>query len=110
MNTKKKFLHFGLIAAIVPHLFCCVMPVVLGVMGLVMPEFAHGEILPEWLEPYLFVFSGGMLVLSWAIVLHDCHCSDCGHCHGAHHLRPQKIILTLVSLLFVASVILHLYV
>ena len=59
--SSKKAVRMGIIASLLPHLFCCVLPIVLSVVGLFAPEFAHAHIMPEWLEPWLFVFSAGML-------------------------------------------------
>lgn len=105
-GMKNKAVKIGIIASLVPHVFCCGMPIALSVMGLVAPEFAHVHMLPEWLEPWLFVMSAGALGLSWVMVVRDCRCA-CDHCHGdaSHHV--QKIILGAVTLLFIISVLLH---
>ena len=103
---KNKAVKIGIIASLVPHLFCCVLPIVLSVMSLVAPEFAHTSVLPTWIEPWLFVFSALMLGVSWVLVVRDCHC-DCAHCNdGAGH-RRQKIILGVITLIFIISVVLH---
>lgn len=106
---KNKAVKIGIIASLAPHLFCCVLPIVLSVVSLFAPEFAHTSILPAWIEPWLFVFSALMLGLSWVLVVRDCHC-DCEHCHddsGASHHR-QKVILGVITVLFIVSVMLHL--
>lgn len=102
---KNKAVKIGIIASLLPHLFCCVLPIVLSVVGLVAPEFAHAEFVPHWFEPWLFVFSGLMLCLSWFLVARDCHC-ECEHCHGKHH-HTQKIILAVITIIFIVSIILH---
>ena len=104
---KNKAIKIGIIASILPHLFCCVLPITLSVIGLFAPEIAHAEFIPHWVEPWLFVFSGAMLAFSWYLVIRDCHCT-CDDCHGAHSHRAQKIILGVVTALFVISIILHL--
>ena len=104
---KNKAIKIGIIASILPHLFCCVLPITLSVIGLFAPEIAHAEFIPHWVEPWLFVFSGAMLAFSWYLVIRDCHCT-CDDCHGAHSHRTQKIILGVVTALFVTSIILHL--
>ena len=101
---KNKAVKIGIIASILPHLFCCVLPVVLAIVGLFAPEFAHSSLVPEWLEPWLFVFSALMLGLSWVLVFPDCPCSDCD---DEKNHKKQKIILTVITILFVISVILH---
>ncbi len=106
---KNKAVKIGIIASILPHLFCCVLPIVLSIVGLFAPEFAHAEFIPHWVEPWLFVFSALMLALSWFLVIRDCHC-DCNHCHDehGHNHRTQKIILAVITIIFFISIILHL--
>lgn len=102
---KNKAVKMGIIASILPHLFCCVLPIVLSIVSLFTPEVAHAEFIPHWFEPWLFVFSGLMLCLSWFLVARDCHC-ECEHCHGEHH-HTQKIILAVITIIFIVSIILH---
>lgn len=104
---KNKAVKIGIAASLLPHVFCCGLPIALSIVGLIAPESAHLHLMPEWLEPWLFVFSAGMLGLSWVLVVRDCRC-DCDHCHGNNGHRPQKVILGVITLIFMASVILHL--
>lgn len=104
MNNKA--LKIGIVASILPHLFCCFLPITLSVVGLFAPEFAHAEFIPHWFEPWLFVFSGLMLCLSWILVMRNCHC-NCEHCHGDHNHRTQKVILGVITLTFIISIFLH---
>ena len=103
---KNKAVKLGLIASLLPHLFCCVLPIVLSVVSLFAPEIAHSEFVPEWVEPWLFVFSALMLCLSWILVLQDCPCAECGE-EKSH--KKQKIILCVITALFIISVVLHLF-
>lgn len=103
---KNRAVKFGIIASILPHLFCCVLPIVLSVIGLFAPEIAHTPFIPEWIEPWLFVFSCAMLGISWILVLHDCPCAECGE-DNAH--KKQKIFLSVITVLFIISVILHIF-
>ena len=103
---KSKAVKIGIIASILPHVFCCGVPVALGLIGLVAPEFAHAHMLPQWLEPWLFVVSAGALGLSWVMVVRECRCA-CNHCHGAKNHHWQKIILGVLTVVFIASVLLH---
>ncbi len=103
---KNKAVKIGIIASIVPHLFCCVLPVGLSVLSLFGPEFAHSHVISQWMEPWLFVFSALMLGLSWVLVMRDCKCA-CQHCHETNNHHKQKVILAVVTLLFVVSVVLH---
>ena len=106
---SKKAVSIGIIASILPHLFCCVLPIVLSIIGLFAPDFAHSKIMPEWAEPWLFVFSAVMLGLSWFLVFRECKC-ECDHCHGEHSHHTSRVILGLITVLFIVSTILHLIV
>ena len=88
-------------------MFCCVLPVVLGIIGMVAPDFADHEIIPENAEVWLFVFSGLMLVLSWVMYLNHDECK-CEHCGETHHHRTQKIILICITVLTIAGSAAHL--
>ncbi|MBR3148358.1 MAG: hypothetical protein IKF41_03390 [Alphaproteobacteria bacterium] len=101
---KNKAVKIGIIASVLPHLFCCVLPIVLAVVGLFAPEFAHSSLIPEWLEPWLFVFSALMLGVSWVLILPDCPCSECDD-EKSH--KKQKIILSVITVLFIISIFLH---
>ncbi len=101
---KNKAIKIGIIASVLPHLFCCVLPIVLSLIGLFAPEISHASFFPEWLEPWLFGFSALMLVLSWILVFQDCPCSECDN-KNTH--KKQKIILTIITTLFIISVVLH---
>jgi len=104
---KNKAVKIGIIATVLPHLFCCVLPIVLAILSLFAPEVAHSSyFMPRWVEPWLFVFSALMLGLSWVFVLRDCPCCEDEHCDQDHH-KPQKIILGVVTVLFIVSIILH---
>ncbi len=104
---KNKAVKIGLIATIAPHIFCCGLPMALAIVGLIAPDAAHFHILPHWMEPWLFVFSGVMLGVSWWMVGRTCKCA-CEHCGGDNSHRGQKIALGIISVIFVFSLILHL--
>lgn len=103
-NMKNRAIKIGIVASILPHLFCCVLPVVLSLIGLFAPEMAHTSFIPTWVEPWLFVFSALMLVLSWVLVLRDCPCAEC-EAEKSHKI--QKIILSIITIVFVISIFLH---
>ena len=103
---KNRAIKIGIVASLLPHLFCCVLPVVLSLIGLFAPEMAHTSFIPTWVEPWLFVFSALMLVLSWILVLRDCPCAECDD-EKSH--KKQKIILSVITILFVLSVLLHMF-
>ena len=104
---KNKAVKIGIIATIAPHIFCCGIPMLLAIIGLIAPDAAHFHILPHWMEPWLFVFSGAMLGLSWYLVLRDCSCG-CEQCGGNTSHGAQRVILTVITAIFVISLILHL--
>lgn len=106
MKNKNRAVGIGIIAGLLPHLFCCVLPVVLGIIGMVAPDFADHNIIPESAELWLFVFSGLMLCLSWFLYFnnHDCNCA---HCAGTRHHNTQKIILIFITVLTIAGIVAH---
>ncbi len=106
VSMKNKAIKIGIIASLLPHVFCCGVPIALSVISLFVPRIAHAEFIPHWFEPWLFVFSGLMLALSWYLVVRDCRC-DCDHCHGAHNHKTQKIILAIITAVFIISILLH---
>lgn len=101
-----KAVKLGIFATILPHVFCCGLPMILAIVGLVAPDAAHFHLLPHWFEPWLFVFSGVMLALSWWLVIRDCRCS-CHHCGGSTSHRTQKILLAIITVAFALSLLLH---
>lgn len=105
---KNKAVKIGIIASIVPHIFCCGLPIALSIIGLIAPESAHFHLIPHELEPFLFLISGAMLIFSWYLVVRDCRCK-CEHCGGDKSHRAQKIIMSGITLLFVLSILLHIF-
>ena len=103
---KNKAIKLGIIASILPHLFCCVLPIILSLIGLFAPEIAHTSFIPESVELWIFVFSAFMLGLSWVLTLRDCPCAECGE-EKSH--KTQKIILSVITVLFIVSIVLHLF-
>lgn len=104
---KNRAVKIGIIASLLPHLFCCVLPIVLSLISLFAPEIAHTSFIPESVEPWLFVFSALMLVLSWVLIFRDCPCAECGE-EKSHKI--QKIILSVITVFFVISILLHIIV
>jgi hypothetical protein len=104
---KNKSINLSLVASLLPHLFCCVIPTALFILGLAAPGAARMHIIPHYLEPWLFVFSAVMLGLSWHLILRDCRC-ECDSCNKTRNYRTQKIILICATVVFVLNLILHL--
>lgn len=105
-KMKNKAVKIGILATIFPHIFCCGIPMALAIIGLIAPDAAHFHLLPHWMEPWLFVFSGLMLGLSWWMVMRDCEC-ECHNCNNAKSHKTQKIILGVISVMFIISLVLH---
>ena len=103
---KNKAVKIGIIATIAPHIFCCGIPMLLAIIGLIAPDAAHFHILPHWMEPWLFLFSGAMLGLSWYLVLRDCSC-NCEQCGGKSSHRVQRTVLSVITIIFIISLALH---
>ena len=96
---KNKAVKVGIIAGILPHLFCCVLPVVLGIIGMVAPDFADHEIIPESAEIWL--------ILSWVMYFNHDAC-NCDHCGETHHHRAQKIFLLCITVFTIGGIVMHL--
>lgn len=105
-TMKNKAVKIGIVASILPHLFCCVLPIVLSLIGLFAPEVAHTSFIPESVEPWIFVFSALMLLLSWVLVWRDCPCAEC-ESEKSH--KTQKIILSVITVVFILSILLHIF-
>ena len=105
---KNRAVKIGIIAGILPHLFCCVLPVVLGLIGLVAPGALEHDFIPESAEKWLFVFSGLMLSLSWIMYFSNREC-DCQHCDATHHHHVQMIILICITILTIGGIVAHLF-
>ncbi|MEE1110732.1 MAG: hypothetical protein UIH99_00785 [Alphaproteobacteria bacterium] len=103
---KNKAVKIGIIAIITPHIFCCGIPMALAIIGLIAPDAAHFHLLPHWMEPWLFVFSGYILGLSWYMILRDCGC-QCEHCDGKKSHKVQKTTISIITVIFIVSIILH---
>lgn len=103
---KNRAVKIGIVASLLPHLFCCVLPIVLSLIGLFAPEIAHTSFIPESIEPWLFVFSALMLGFSWMLILRDCPCAECD---GDKAHKTQKIILSVITVVFVISIALHIF-
>lgn len=109
MKNKNRAIGLGVVAGLLPHLFCCVLPVVLGILGMIAPDFADHKIIPEWAEGWLFGFSILMLILSWILYFHNHDCG-CEHCDKTHHHRTQMIILIIITIVTIAGIVAHMIV
>ena len=105
---KKHAVKIGIIASILPHIFCCGLPLTLSLIGLFGPRAINYHIIPHEWEIWVYLFSALMLVISWYLVMRDCKC-ECNNC-SSHERHPvQKIILGCITLIFVISIVLHFF-
>ena len=104
---KNRAIKFGIIAGLLPHLFCCVLPVVLGIIGMIAPDLiSDHELIPEDAEIWVFIFSGLMLILSWIMHFNTKDC-NCEHCNSTKHHRFQRIFLICITIITVGGIVLH---
>ena len=102
---KDNILSFGVVALMTPHLFCCVLPVVLATLSLIAPVEDAVHIVPHSWEPWLLAASGMMLAMSWFFVVRKCGCErEC--CRGRRH-RIQKIVLWTATAIFAIGLIIR---
>lgn len=105
---KNHAVKIGIIAGLLPHLFCCVLPVALGIIGMVAPDMiSDHQIIPESAEIWVFVFSGLMLCLSWIMHLSHQDC-DCDHCNSTRHHKTQRIMLICITIFTLIGIVMHL--
>lgn len=120
MNFLKKSIFWAVVLSETTHLFCCVLPTVVSVMGLLagaglvtaMPGFIGDfhDIIHAYEVP-LIVISGVVLALGWGLYelsrRIDCHETGCAH--GACAPRKDKtlLILSIATTLFTANLAIY---
>ncbi len=123
----KDHIHKSLIWTVIlsetSHVFCCVLPTLFSVMGLLtglgfiatLPPFMvtlHNN-LHHWEIP-MIVFSGGVLAIGWGITrfLNKVDCHDTGCCHGP--CSPSKnralLVMKIATILFIFNVLIYVFV
>lgn len=102
------------------HLFCCVLPTIVSVMGLlaglgVVVALPSGmltlhELLHEWEVP-MIALSGVILALGWAVVRYsdkvDCHSTGCAHGACAPRKSRAHLVLKIATALFFFNVLVY---
>ena len=121
MNQKiQKSLMWAVILSETSHLFCCVLPTVVSLMGLLaglgmvatlpagvleLHDFLH-----EWEIP-IIASSGVILALGWLAVRHsekmDCHSTGCHHGTCAPRKNRAHLVLKIATVLFVFNVLVY---
>lgn len=116
-QSLQKSLNWAVLLSETSHVFCCVLPTVFSLMGLLaglgvvatLPPsmIALHDILHHWELP-MIIASGAVLALGWGATWYsdriDCHSTGC--CHGACAPRKNKahVILKIATVLFVVNV------
>lgn len=116
-ESLQKSLTWAVILSESTHVFCCVLPTLFSLVGLLaglgvvaaLPPsmIALHEILHRWELPMILA-SGVVLALGWGATWYsdriDCHNTGC--CHGACAPRKNKahLILKIATVLFVVNV------
>jgi len=115
--------HFGwaVLLSELGHVFCCVLPTIVTVVGVLAnaglmtaaPGFLtelHGTI--HHYEIPMIVFSGLMVALGWAIHCAsedvDCHNTGCSHPPCSPKKRKNSKILLIASALFIVNILIYL--
>ncbi len=109
--SKSHLFNFGAIMLIAPHLFCCVLPAVSAILGLVAPVGHSGfHLIPHRFMPIIFIFSGVFILISASILFTKkcpCECSECSNEHKNH--LWQKIFLGVSTLLYIIGFIVYIF-
>ena len=119
---KHKIVFWGILATEISHIFCCVLPMLFSLAGLlttlglvvVMPDWLDHlhHVMHEWEIPAI-ALAGIMVALGWGLHFYS-YKEDC-HDHGCHHkpCTPRKKaaakILIFASFLFVVNMLIFLF-
>lgn len=115
-NVKKSMLGFVVLSEL-GHLFCCVLPVLFSLIGII----AGFGVIPSWIisthdamhhyELAIIVFSGVMLTLGWAAYWYsqriDCHDTGCHHPPCDKKKDWNKLVLQIAVVLFVFNLLIY---
>ena len=122
MNQKmQKSMMWAVILSETSHLFCCVLPTIVSLIGLLaglgivvalpvgfleLHDFLH-----EWEVP-MIVASGLILALGWVAVRHsnkvDCHSTGCAHGACTPKKNRAHLVLKIATVLFIFNVLVYL--
>ena len=118
MSFLKRHLGLAVLASELSHVFCCVLPTLVTVLGalanLGLATAAPGFILEihEFLHAYempIIVFSGVMVVMGWAIHISsrrvDCHDTGCVHPPCTPKKDNNGRILVIATVLFAINLV-----
>lgn len=121
MDRLQKSIFWAVVAAESSHVFCCVLPTLFSIMGLlagagligVMPwPLAEMHDALHVYEIPIIVASAVLLALGWALHILslriDCHDTGCGHGPCTPAKRRASRILVIATCLFVANLTVYL--
>jgi len=116
----QKSLNWAVIASEGMHIFCCVLPTLFSLLGLLaglgvvaaLPPsmIAFHDFMHDWEIP-MIATSGAVLLLGWAVVIYsqkmDCHSTGCAHGACAPKKSRANMILKIATILFVVNVVIY---
>ncbi len=119
-QSLQKSLTWAVILSETSHVFCCVLPTVFSLLGLLaglgfvvaLPPsmIALHEALHHWEVP-MIAASGVVLALGWAAQLYgdklDCHHTGCAHGACAPRKDRAHLVLKIATLLFAVNIAIY---
>lgn len=119
-SKMQKSLVWAVVLSESMHLFCCVLPTIVSVMGLLaglgvvvaLPSgmLALHDFLHAWEVP-MIALSGVILALGWAVVRYsdkmDCHSTGCAHGACAPRKSRAHLVLKIATALFFFNVLVY---
>lgn len=122
MERIQSVLYWVIVVSASSHIFCCVLPTAVSLLGLVtgvgmisssLPWFEHVHHVIHRYETPLLVFSGMMLALGWGVQMYsqhiDCHDTGCTHGSCAPQKKRAALILYIATGLFVFNILSFLF-
>jgi hypothetical protein len=119
----QKTLLWAVLCSESSHIFCCVLPTVVSLAGLLAgagfiialpaPLMALHEALHEWELPML-VFSAFVLALGWFASWYsdrlDCHSTGCAHGACAPRKNRVHLVMKIATGLFIVNVLVYFFI
>lgn len=117
MKRTRTFLNGVVVLSELSHIFCCVLPTVFSIMGILvglgvagaMPLWLGGlhDMIHEWEIPVI-IMSGFVLILGWTVhnisERMDCHDTGCHHPPCGPQKKNSVLILRIATLLFAINI------
>lgn len=123
MERLRKSIIWAVVASEASHIFCCVLPTLFSLMGLLAgaglivampgPLVALHDILHDW-EVLMVLGSGVILLVGWGLHIlaarMDCHDTGCRHEPCTPNKNRAGFVLKIATLLFMVNVLVFLVV